>query len=190
MSVCLFGLLLDSLWSIVFGVFQNIFGSQAKMFHFVSLVFRFCSVFSIVGLISLFEHACIEWYHSFFGSLRSLIYLRDFCFDFSVLESSIFRFFASPVMVSFFEFKLPPGKHHIHYKRRAYWKSFAGFRIQSVLSGVPFLDIFNGRIFWACRIFYIQLTNENFAKIEILKNSDFYKNRYFWKITFNACHIF
>ena len=93
-------------------------------------------------------------------------------------------------MVPFFEFKLPPGKHHIHYKRRAYRKSFAGFRIQSVLSGVPFLDIFNGRIFWACRIFYIQLTNENFAKIEILKNSDFYKNRWFWKITFNACHIF
>ena len=41
-------------------------------------------------------YACIEWYHSFFGSLRSLIYLCDFCFDFSVLEGSIFRFFASP----------------------------------------------------------------------------------------------
>ena len=39
-----------------------------------------------------------------------------------------------------------------------------------MLSGVPFLDIFNGRIFWACRIFYIQLTNENFVKIDILKN--------------------
>ena len=90
-------------------------------------------------------------------------------------------------MVSFFEFKLPPGKHHIHYKRRAYRKSFAGFRIQSVLSGVLFLEFFNARIFWACRIFYIQLTNENFAKIETLKNmtcieGNFSKSSIFVKI--------
>eukprot|EP00493_Phyllostaurus_siculus_P002140 UN02152 len=80
----------------LFLVFFKTFLGHRQMFAFVSLVFRFCFVFSTVGLISFFEHACIEWYLSFFGSLRSLIYLREFCFDFSVLEGSIFRFFASP----------------------------------------------------------------------------------------------
>ena len=97
------------------------------------------------------------------------------------LKVPFFDFWRPPVMVPFFEFNLPPGKHHIHWRRRAYWKSFAGFRIQSVLSGVLFKEFCNTRIFWACRIFYIQLTNENFAKIEILKNSDFYKKSIFLK---------
>ena len=97
-----------------FCCFQNIFGSQANVWFCklgVSVLFCFfyCWPYILVW-------ACLHWVISFiFGSLRSLIYLRDFCFDFSVLEGSIFRFFASPpLMVSFFEFKLPPGKHHIH----------------------------------------------------------------------------
>ena len=103
------------------------------------------------------------------------------------LKVPFFDFWRPPVMVSFFEFKLPPGKHHIHWKCRAYSKSFAGFRIQSVLSGVLFKEFCNTRIFWACRIFYIQITNENFAKIEILKiwhalNVIFQKYRFFVKI--------
>ena len=61
--VCLFGLLLDSLWSIVFVVFQNIFGSQANLWFCklgVSVLFCFfyCWPYILVW-------ACLHWVISF-----------------------------------------------------------------------------------------------------------------------------
>ena len=44
----------------LFLLFFKTFLGFRQMYDFVSLVFQFCSVFSIVGLISLFEPACIE----------------------------------------------------------------------------------------------------------------------------------
>ena len=57
----------------LFLLFFKTFLGHRQIYDFVSLVFRFCSVFSIVGLISLFEHAFIEWYHSFL----SLIHISE-----------------------------------------------------------------------------------------------------------------